>query len=233
MELRRILILALFFILAGCAAKDSRMTPEEPGEPNSALSGTTGTNGGTADLSTASPTADDPKADVKISADKLDSIYTDLTREKCRSAKADEGSLSYSMECEGIAGYKLEVDEYDERQTVNVIYPDGTKRPLNFRRVVHPSFSSVGDTAEWRVAKDDGKAEPVALIVRFTFTVNPAISSEKASYLTVSKITKEKACVTDIVKAVKDQNAKARLLADASADKPCLKEEQWKEESDG
>jgi len=43
------------------------------------------------------------------------------------------------------------------------------------------------------------------------------------SYLIVSKISATTACVTDIVKPGKNQNAQAQRLADKASNKPCKK----------
>ncbi len=162
------------------------------------------------------------------SGNKIESIYTDLTAEKCKNIESDDTGSGYSRdECPGVGGYKLQVIESDIRQTINIIIRDGKKHELNFQKVVSPSFSYTGKKAEWRVVRENGQIKPIALIVRYNFTVNPAISSEEASYLTVTKVTENLACATDVVKSVKNQNVKARQLADVSANKPCLKEYPW------
>ena len=76
----------------------------------------------------------------------------------------------------------------------------------------------VGEKAEWRVVRKYGKLRPVALIVRYIYGLDP----DKFSHLVVSKITNDSACETGIVKEVKDQNVRARELADSSMNKPCL-----------
>lgn len=87
---------------------------------------------------------DDSASVREDSGDKIESIYTDIKREKCKTIENEPEKLSLVYECEGVAGYKLEVDEYDGRQTINVIYPNGKKHELNFHKVVFPSFSYVG-----------------------------------------------------------------------------------------
>lgn len=62
--------------------------------------------------------------------------------------------------------------------------------------------------------------------------VNPEKPPPDRSYLTVSKITEDSACVTDAVKPVKNQNSEARKLADTAAGRPCLKIESWRQEGD-
>jgi hypothetical protein len=75
----------------------------------------------------------------------------------------------------------------------------------------------------------NGKSIPKALIVRFVATSEDPDSETfrqiNTSSLVVVKIEKTSACVTDIVPpTVRNQNAEARKLADASASKPCKTE---------
>ena len=60
------------------------------------------------------------------------------------------------------------------------------------------------------------------LIIRYNASENPEKPEKTTSYLVVTKITKDTACITDIVKPSKDQNETARKLADEAANKPCL-----------
>ncbi len=88
------------------------------------------------------------------SGKKVESIYTDLTAEKCKNIESDDTGSGYSRdECPGVGGYKLQVIESDIRQTIGIISPDGKKSELNFRRNVSSAFSETGAIAEWRVIK--------------------------------------------------------------------------------
>lgn len=151
------------------------------------------------------------------------SVYTYLNPDRCKTVESnpDEGG-SYRGECTGVGGYKLEVLEGDLRQTVNVIFPSGEKSELDFWTIVSGAFSAVGERAEWRVAGKGKNLKPVALIVRFNASEDLEKPEKTTSYLVVSKITKETACITDIVKPTKGQNLMAQKLADASANKPCI-----------
>ncbi|PYS45522.1 MAG: hypothetical protein DMF68_22050, partial [Acidobacteria bacterium] len=72
------------------------------------------------------------------------------------------------------------------------------------------------DRAEWRMK---GK-QPVALIVRLKVS-DQGDEKPQTSYLIVSKIIGTDACVTDIIKPGKNQNAQAQRLANEAATKPC------------
>lgn len=153
---------------------------------------------------------------------RVESVYTGLKAEKCKTIElsSDHGG-DYSGRCAGTGNYKLEVLEGDLRQTINVIAPGSKKFELNLTGVVSNGFSSIGETAEWRVARKNGKLIPTALIVRYNASEEPADASKITSYLVVVKITAEAVCVTDTVKPAPDANEAARRLADESADKAC------------
>ena len=62
----------------------------------------------------------------------------------------------------------------------------------------------------------------VALIVRLNVS-DKGDEKPSTSYLVVSKISPTGACVTDIVKPGKNQNAQAQRLADEASAKTCKK----------
>ncbi len=174
---------------------------------------------------------EDPENGASKPGDEIESMYTDISFDKCKKIEEELiDGVPYSSVylCEGVGGYKLELPDVDLRQTVNIVYPDGKKHELRFGRVVSSSFSETGKKAEWRVVKENGKIRPVALIVRFIVSVadaRPEDPPPDLSFLTVSKITVDLACVTDAVGPGKDQNVKARQLADSSASRPCRTKE--------
>ena len=150
------------------------------------------------------------------------SVYTNLGEKSCKTITSDssEGG-SYVGICPGVGGYKLQVEEGDLRQNIQVITPAGKKHSLDLWTVVGSNFSSLGEKAEWRIRTQRGKVVPVALIVRYNLS-NPEDSTKIASYLAVSKITASKICVTEKIAPGAGANEAARVAADKSADKPCL-----------
>jgi hypothetical protein len=154
-------------------------------------------------------------------AQAVQSIYTDISSEKCRTVKTQVEGAYAKLECPGMAGYKLILEDFDLRQTITVIAPNGSKHQLNLGNT--GGFSHVGKKAEWRVRNVGGKAVPFALILRFNITENMNDSNKYSSYLTVSKITPGKICTTDNrISPAAGANEAARRAADASADKPCI-----------
>ena len=159
---------------------------------------------------------------VCVSAQSNRSVYTNLGEKSCRTIKADSsGAGSYEAICPGVGGFKLQVEEGDLRQNIQVITPARQKHSLELWTVVGSSFSSLGQKAEWRVKTQKGKVVPVALIVRYNVS-NPEDSTKTTSYLAVVKITTAKICVTEKIAPGAGANLAARAAADNSADKPCL-----------
>ncbi len=157
-------------------------------------------------------------------AAEIDSVYTDLGPEKCRTIEVVQDPMPSSLQrCPGIAGYRLLVADDDLRQTVTVISPDGKKHPLDLWHVITGAFSSVGSKAEWRIIKEKGKIVPVALIIRVNANEDLENPNRVRSYLAVAKITRREICVTDKISPGSTANQQARSAADSSAQKPCLK----------
>ncbi len=164
-----------------------------------------------------------PSTSLKSTKAKIESIYTDLAAEKCKTIDSDDsGAGSYEGECPGVGGYALHVLEGDLRQSINLVQKSsGNVWELDLWTVVSGAFSSVGEKAEWRVKRVRGKMVPIAVIVRFNASEDLEHSENITSRLVVAKIAGESVCVTDIVEPVKNANELARNFADLSASKPC------------
>ncbi|HZI61171.1 MAG TPA: hypothetical protein VFD62_10680 [Pyrinomonadaceae bacterium] len=155
------------------------------------------------------------------------SVYTPLAEKQCKTDKlVDALPGDYEARCRGVAGYSLIVAEGDLRQNVTVVTPKGAKHSLELWDVISNAFSSVGPRAEWRVAKQNGKLAPVALIIRYNANEDPESPNKQSSYLAVTKITATEICVTDKIVPGATANEDARRAADTAATKPCLKKTQ-------
>ncbi|RUT04222.1 hypothetical protein DSM106972_044500 [Dulcicalothrix desertica PCC 7102] len=153
---------------------------------------------------------------IIASAASIDSIYTDLSSNRCKTIEIDKETGDSVRKCPGVAGYSLLVQDFDGRESVTVLTADGQRHSLNYHQVItRGGFSSLAQKAEWRVTRRKGKVLPRALIVR----VN---ANESTSYLAVAKIAAEKVCVTQKVEGGAKANEEARRAADISAQKPCL-----------
>jgi hypothetical protein len=155
---------------------------------------------------------------LTVSADSVTSVYSSLYKCKLVTTGHDYSTSA----CVGVGGYNLRLEYDDARESITVISPNGRKHPLNFWEVLGTGFSSVGQKAEWRVTKRNGKLVPIGLIVRYNVTENAADSTKDTSYLAVAKITPQKICLTDKIPPGSTANEDARRAADSSADKPCL-----------
>ena len=157
-----------------------------------------------------------------LAAPPITSVYTTLSGCKMVKSGKAQGEDWSVMACRGFAGYSLQLEYGDARESITVFSPDKKKHPLELWSIISSGFSSVGKKAEWRVTTRNGKQVPVALIVRFDASENPEDSSKVTSYLVVAKITPQKICVVEKIAPGATQNEDARRAADASADKPCL-----------
>ena len=153
-----------------------------------------------------------------VEAGQSKSIYTPLAADKCKTIDVNQGMPgNYSGRCAGAGGYQLEVYLDDERDSIGVVLPSKKVIGLDLWNYFG-NFSALGEMAEWRMK---GK-RPVALIVRLNVS-DQGDEKPPTSYLIVSRISDTGACVTDIVKPGKGQNARAQSLADRASTRPCRK----------
>ena len=163
-------------------------------------------------------------ADAQQNRASITSVYTNTGGKGCRTIEYLKETGDIVQSCPGIAGYKLEIADSDARMSVTVVAPGGLKSELNYWNVITHAFSSVGDKAEWRVRKVNGKVVPVALIVRVNASENPEAPGKMVSYLAVAKVTPQKSCVTEKIAPSATANEEARRAADSAARKPCLEQ---------
>jgi len=122
----------------------------------------------------------------------ITSIYTDLSGNQCKTIKEDPETGSSVQECPGIGGLHLLVANDDARMSISVVSPDNKEHALDYWNIITRSFSSLGEKAEWRLVKRNGKITPIALIVRVDSSEQQNLNSpKKTSYLAVAKITPE------------------------------------------
>jgi len=198
----QVLLLSLLTVACGPGAAPSEKIVQ-PG------SGTPGAGVTPVGSSKTGKKTGDPKPGVR-------SIYTDLAEDTCVDDESSDNEGWSVRSCRGIDGYRLLVGEGDMRQSADVVTPDGKRFELELPVVVSSAFSTVGDKAEWRLARDNGTNRPIALIIRYNVNTDPNDTEKITSYLTVSKISPNAACVTDVVKPKPNANAAARRPADTA-----------------
>ena len=158
------------------------------------------------------------------SAQAVQSVYTELSGKGCKTIEEDADSAGYMLQqCRGVAGYNLQVVSQDDRQTVVVVKPDGSKHELDLGVIGGGGFSSLRGKAEWRVKRERGKIIPIALIIRLDVSTDSSNSEKITSYLSVSKITPQSICYIEAIDPSPNANVAARRMADSSANKPCYK----------
>ena len=115
--------------------------------------------------------------------------YSDLHGKHCRTI--DTSARGGSRHCSGVAGYSVLVHDDDDRTSVDVVAPGKAVYPLAFWDVVTLGYASVGQKAEWRMGRRNGKSVPTALLVRLTRldTRNPG------ELIAVARLDRDGACV--------------------------------------
>jgi hypothetical protein len=166
----------------------------------------------------------------QMSDNNTESIYIDLSEEKCK--EKIYSHVNSGFECSGVGEYRLSFFRGSENR-IGVFKTTGNDVGYSFRVMdilvqenqgqpyVNDLNIRFGEKAEFRVRKVNGKNKPFALIFRVNVD-SYNITTYKSSDLFVAKLTENMVCVTDIVKPIRNQNIRARELADISRNKPCL-----------
>lgn len=128
--------------------------------------------------------------------------------------------------CSGVGGYTLLVRRVDAgRRSIDVVNPSQQSYPLNYHEIVTRHMFSLGQKAEWRVAKNDQRQVPIALIVHVLAREdqhNPDRVTH--TYLAVAKLTPNEVCVTDSIVVGTRSAADVRSVADSARERPCAPE---------
>ena len=152
----------------------------------------------------------------------IQSTYTKSDNKSCKVVQSDNTGYSSVSVCPEYAGIKVEIRESDMRQDMTLVRK-GKQYNLEFRKKISQAFSSFGPVLEWRFSEGKVKT-PTAMISRF-IAADKYVDGiqENVSYLVVTKITDKKMCIVGKVYPGKNQNVKARRLADKSQTISCLK----------
>jgi hypothetical protein len=195
-------LLALGSMLAACGGA----APEPPPPP----------------AAEASPAASAPsRVQAVPAADTLRSVVTSLAAGSCTTVSVDEEAGGSTQECPGVGGYRVLVLDGDARMSITLRAPDGAEQPLELWTTVTGAFSSLADSAEWRVRGAGEGAVPAALIVEVRANESPEDPERVTVYRAVAKVGPGGSCVTHRLDAAatRDQVLHA---ADSAADTPCL-----------
>jgi hypothetical protein len=146
-------------------------------------------------------------------AEEISSVYTSLDLKHCKDVTPkdieDYGAVAV---CPGYDGIDVRVAEGDLR--IFVSYGPGAATQTAAYETV-PQFNTIGDTLEWRGAKEGGRWTPFATILRFKWSID----GKTGSTLVVTKLGKNDTCHVAYVEASGNPqaNEQARAIADREA----------------
>jgi hypothetical protein len=150
-----------------------------------------------------------------------DSVYTDVSRDKCRLLREWEGASSQSL-CPGIGDYPVHFIESDIRQ--GFFFGHVRQSYLENGFESFGPFNHAETTVEWRL---DDSRKPIAAILRWIIE-NPDPQTDRSTkafqgqVLVISKVAQKEdgdGCVVGYVDALAnaDANTLARRIADERA----------------
>jgi hypothetical protein len=150
----------------------------------------------------------------------FESSYTSITAQDCTLQDSNPVLEYASQNCKSFSDeIDVKVIEEEARQTVE--FSRGSQDyPLNLQPL---GFSKLGPKIEWRYKK--GRPNNiVGMIVRLNVSEQAGGIGKVTSYLIVSKVTPSEICVIGKIPPLSggQQNKQARLIAERSAQMPCL-----------
>lgn len=146
-------------------------------------------------------------------AEEIASVYTSLDLKRCKDVTpAEVKEYGTIWRCPGHDGIDVRVAEGDLR--IFVSYGPKAETQTAASETL-PQFNTIGETLEWRGAKEGGAWTPFATILRFSWSVD----GKKGSTLVVTKLGEDDACHVAYVEASGNPNAneQARVIADKDA----------------
>lgn len=165
----------------------------------------------------ADPIENDPAPLAVPATAQRESVFTDLTIQKCRIVEENKEEGPYWLRrCPGHAGWQLVWSDSDLRQGLDLISPGGRKTDLRLSDLVAKgAFNSLGQKIEWR---GDDLAAPDAFIVRMNVANGVEPRLPDISRLAVVRLT-ETPCLVAVVEPGPRQNERAREIADGATSK--------------
>jgi hypothetical protein len=164
------------------------------------------------------------KKAAPVKSDPYRSIYKKFNESNCR--YIGETSINDIFECSsGIPGYKVTLVRGGE-EDLGIEAPSGRNFALNTKSAISQYYPgkidsinlAKGGTAEYRTNNRLYRSRTGGLIYR----VNIKNNGRTYSNLVVVKLSPTRVCITNVVKPMKDQNVRARQLAERAVSAPCL-----------
>lgn len=209
--LRMTIALVVLACVCGCTREPPTTVPATPATPE------------TPAIPAAPATPEPPATPTPPAVER--GHYTSLAEADCKLVQVDREAGGSRSLCPGLGDYTLAVLDGDARMSIEVIAGEGPPQPLELWSVVSGAFSSLGDTAEWRL---DDTGAPQALIVRFNAHEDPDAPDRTTSYLVVARLDPAGgSCATAMIAPGAGQNQQARQAADRARGQACLQPRQW------
>jgi len=143
------------------------------------------------------------------------SVFTKVSDAACTMIEQNEETFDWTGSCPGVGEYSLEWSISDLRDDLTVIR-GSARTELQIPSIVAKGpFDSIGDTVEWR---GPAGGHPDVLVIR-VYVARPD-GSDDGGRLAVARLG-DKPCLVAVLPLMKDQNEKARQIADGPLPK-CL-----------
>jgi hypothetical protein len=152
-----------------------------------------------------------------LSEGRADFVTMNISPEKCRPTKAEDGEMGRL--CAGVGGYKLFVVGSEDIPWITVIPPRGKDFFLQYWAIRSPDFETHLERIYWRVKEEGVKRLPIALLL--TMSVKERFEDSPAeSYTTIVKVAPNSVCVVGKVKTNSPMDTAA--FADTATARPCV-----------
>jgi len=152
----------------------------------------------------------------------MQSSYTKIDDAHCKTIHSETEGYSSDARCESYANIAVHLSYMDGREDL-LLTRNNRTYDLDFRDKVWSGFSEFGKTIEWRFPKEN-PTEPVAMISRYICgSYDEDGRNIHFHRLVVTKITDKEMCIVGWIAPGKEQNIKARKMADRALKMPCAK----------
>lgn len=143
------------------------------------------------------------------------SVFTKVSDAACTMIEENQETFDWTGSCPGTSDYSLEWSISDLRDDLTVIR-GSSRTELQIPSIVAKGpFDSIGETVEWRGPEG---GPPDVMMIR-VYVARPD-GSDDGGRLAIARLG-DKPCLVAVVPVVKDQNEKARAIADRPLPK-CL-----------
>ncbi len=147
------------------------------------------------------------------------SSYATIAKEHCTSRSSRAGEQVVIQTCPDFKGIGIRIVKDDVQQHI-VLNRNNQQYPLIFKETTtkNSTHTTLGPTIEWRLNR--GRTNSVVGMIMRVYVHTSA--NKKRSFLVVSKVTPQAMCIVGSIPPQRNQNKKARVMVDNSANMPCV-----------